>query len=432
MLGTQNRWQRELFVAASLEQIIPEDHILRRIDAAIDLSWIRDAVADCYCPDNGRPSIDPESALRLMLAGFLHGIVHDRKLLREAQVNIAIRWFCGYSLNDTLPDHSSLTRLRQRWGAARFLELFERTVQACADAGLVAGDLIHIDATLVRADVSLDSMVKRHAQEVLKENGDEPPLLSGPPVGPMRLKWVSRTDPDCAMATGRRGHFADPTYKTHLAADSRARVIVDVTVTAGDHNEGNEIAHQTDRVTRRLGKAPDTVTADAGYAYGKVYQAMEERDVDALIPVKAEPKPRGVIPLRRFKYDEKNQIVRCPEGKTLWRSTKAWHGWYYKSSSTDCRTCARRAECLSPKVTRRTVVISDGYAALLRARRRRHRWQFKETSIYRRHRGFIEGVNAEAKRWHGMGRAARRGLENMTIQAYLTAAAINLKRLARA
>lgn len=83
-----------------------------------------------------------------------------------------------------------------------------------------------------------------------------------------------------------------------------------------------------------------------------------------------------------------------------------------------------------PKVGRRTVVISDGYAAILRARRRRHRWRYKETKIYRRHRGYIEGVNAEAKRWHGLARAARRGLENMAIQAYLTAAAINLKRLA--
>lgn len=111
-------------------------------------------------------------------------------------------------------------------------------------------------------------------------------------------------------------------------SDSRARVIVDVTVTPGDHNEGNEIAHQTDRVTRRLGHAPGIVATDAGYAYGKVYQALEARDADPLIPVKAEPKPRGVIPLRRFKYDDKNRVVRCPEGKLLWPSTKARHGWY--------------------------------------------------------------------------------------------------------
>lgn len=430
VLGTQNRWQGELFVAGSLQQLIPADHILKRVDAVLDLSWLRDAVADRYCPDNGRPSIDPEAAMRLMLAGFLQGIVHDRQLMREAQVNIAIRWFAGYSLEDELPDHSSLTRLRQRWGSKRFLDLFEHTVQNCIDAGLVANDLIHVDATLVRADVSLSSLVKRHAQEVIEKNDHDDALLSGPPIRAGRLKCVSQTDPDCAMATGRRGVFTEPTYKAHVAADSQARVIVDISVSPGDHNEGNEIVDQIDRVTHRTGKSPAIVTADAGYAYGKVYRAIEERGIEPLIPVKAEPKPQKVIPLRRFKYDELNQVVRCPQGKLLRPSTKAWHGLYYKSRTADCRPCPRRAECLSPTVGRRSVVISDGYAALLRARRRRLRWEKRETRIYRRHRGYIEGVNAEAKRRHGMGRAIRRGLNNISIQAYLTAAAINLKRLA--
>ena len=365
--------------------------------------------------------------MRLMLAGFLHGIVHDRQLLREAQVNIAIRWFAGYSLQDVLPDHSSLTRLRQRWGSQRFLQLFEQTIANCVDANLVAGDIVHIDATLVRANVSLDSLVKRHAHEVIEQN-DQDCLLSGPPVRKEQTKCVSRTDPECAMATARRGVYAEPTYKAHVAADSQTRVIVDVAVTAGDSNEGNAIVEQADRVTGRLGCEPTIVTADAGYAYGKVYHELEARDIEPLIPVKAEPKPKNFIPLRRFKYDEANQIVCCPEGKVLRRSTKAWHGWYYKASTGDCKACSRKEACLSPRVSRRTIVISDGYAALLRARRRRHRWGIRETKIYRRHRSYIEGVNAEAKRWHGMQQAVRRGLDNMAIQAYLTAAAINLKR----
>jgi len=287
-----------------------------------------------------------------------------------------------------------------------------------------------VDATLVRADVSLDSLVKRHAQEVIEKNDSEGVLLPGQPVRVGHMKCVSRTDPDCGMATSRRGHFSEPTYKTHIAADSKARVIVDISVTSGDRNEGNELVNQIDRITCRNGRPPGIVTADAGYAYGKVYGSLESRSIEPLIPVKAEPKPGKVIPLRRFKYDEANQIVRCPEGKRLRRSTKAWHGWYYKSSSTDCKACHRRAECLSPRVNRRTIVISDGYAALLRARRRQQRWYQRENKIYERHRSYIEGINAEAKRWHGMSRAVRRGLSEMAIQAYLTAAVINLKRLA--
>ena len=159
MIGTQDRRQDELFVVGSLRDLIPEDHVLRRVDACLDLGWLREEISDCYCEDNGRPSIDPEAALRLMLAGFLLGIVHDRRLMREAQVNLAIRWFCGFKLHDALPDHSSLTRIRQRWGADHFRTVFEKTVRACVRAGLVAGDVVHIDATLVRADVSLDSLV---------------------------------------------------------------------------------------------------------------------------------------------------------------------------------------------------------------------------------------------------------------------------------
>ena len=120
MIGTQKRWQEDLFVAGPLSSLIPEDHILKQVDKVLDLSWLRKEVADLYCSSNGRPSIDPEAAVRLMLAGFFQGVVQDRKLMREAQVNLAIRWFAGYRLDEKLPDHSSLTKIRQRWGVERF------------------------------------------------------------------------------------------------------------------------------------------------------------------------------------------------------------------------------------------------------------------------------------------------------------------------
>jgi len=103
MIGRKNREQRTLFIAGDIEQFIPEDHILKRVDRILDLIWLREEVRECYCEDNGRPGIDPEAAVGLMLAGFFHGIVHDRKLMREAEVNLAIRWFAGYSLEDELP-----------------------------------------------------------------------------------------------------------------------------------------------------------------------------------------------------------------------------------------------------------------------------------------------------------------------------------------
>ena len=136
----------------------------RRSIDVLDLSWLRDEVAEVYASDVGRPAIDPEAALRLMLAGFLLGIVHDRRLMREAQVNLAIRWFAGFGLQDGLPDHSSLTRIRQRWGADRFRRIFERTVKACIAAGIAKGEIVHVDASLIRADVSWESLAFRHAE----------------------------------------------------------------------------------------------------------------------------------------------------------------------------------------------------------------------------------------------------------------------------
>jgi len=119
MLGRKARGQLELVLAGSLRDLIPDDPVLVRIDRVLDLGWLRAEVADCYAAEAGRPGIDPEAAVRLMLVGLLLGVVHDRRLMREAQVNLAVRWFAGYGLHETLPDHSSLPRIRQRWGAER-------------------------------------------------------------------------------------------------------------------------------------------------------------------------------------------------------------------------------------------------------------------------------------------------------------------------
>jgi transposase len=141
-------------LAGPLRELVPDDHILRRADQVLDLSWLRDEVRDCYEPGQGRPSIDPETAVRLMPAGLFCGITKDRQLMREAQVNLAIRWFAGYRLHEKLPDHSSLRRIRQRWGPERFRRIFRKSVEACAQAGLIDGETVRVDATLIRADVS--------------------------------------------------------------------------------------------------------------------------------------------------------------------------------------------------------------------------------------------------------------------------------------
>lgn len=458
MIGTQERWQEDLFVAAPLRDLIPEDYILRQVDRVLDLAWLRNDVRDLYDESNGRPGIDPEAAMRLMLAGFLLGIVKDRKLMREAQVNIAIRWFAGYRLHETLPHHSSLTRIRQRWGAERFLTIFQRTVSQCVEAGLVGGKTIHIDATLIRADVSWESLTQRHVETVLRENDDAsddddaetpppPEALPTPQRGRPRAreakpKKYSPTDPDATLTTSCKQYRMEPCYKQHTAVDDRAGVIVDVHVTTGEASEGRQLPAQLDRIEANTGKKIETATGDGAYGHAANYAALEGRGTAAIIPpqkVRFQGRsirgrgPGGRIQARSFKYDERRDAVICPMGKVLSPSHRVDdQRRIFRSRSRDCRSCPLRSRCLSPSVTARVISIADGQAALVRARRRHARRDPEDVALYTRHRWRVEGVHGEAKTQHGLRRAVRRGMSNVAIQSYLTAAVMNLKRLGRA
>jgi len=436
MIGRQDRWQEDLFVAAPLSSLVPEDHILKQVDRVLDLSWLREEVASVYCEAKGRPSIDPEAAVRLMLAGFFQGIVQDRKLMREAQVNLAIRWFAGYRLDETLPDHSSLTRIRQRWGPALFRQIFEHSVRQCLDAGLVNGQTVHVDATLIRADVSWESLTTEHAEKVLRENATEDDADNGPKPpkpnrsGTGRPKKHSTTDPEASLTTSKHSFRMEPSFKQHTAVDDAHGVIVDIHTTTGEASEGQELLAQVERIEETTGQTITTVTADAGYAHGGNYQQLEARGIDAIIPPQKEARHPRRLPLRRFRYDAKHHCVRCPGGQTLRRSCQDTRGWVYRAQASDCRSCPLRARCFSASASSRLILITPGYEALLRARRRHAKRLPEDRVLYARHRWRVEGVHGEAKTQHGLGRAARRGLANVSIQVYLTAAVMNLKRLA--
>ena len=341
MLDRKRREQLDLFVAGSLGQLIPKDHILYRVNRVLDLSWLREEVAECYCADNGRPGLDPEVVIRLMLAGLLLGHVHDRRLLREAQVNLAVRWFIGYGLHEELPDHSSLTRIRQRWGEARFKEIFRRTVRACLDAKVAKGGVVHVDASLIRADVSWGSLAERHASEVVRENDSEEEMEKkgrGGRGGGGSGK-VSRTDPDARLARKSARAGFEPSYKHHAVVDDERGVVLDVAVTVGTLNEPAMLEPQVDAVRELTGRDPSMVTADSGYAYSKVYAVLERWGVDALIPAKKEPR-QSRVPLRLFRYDARHDVVKCPRGKKLLPRRPAKGGRYYRSKTHDCAGCA--------------------------------------------------------------------------------------------
>lgn len=434
MLGTQDKYQEDLFIAGSLSSLIPNDHILKKVDKILDLSWLRDEVKELYCDLNGRPSIDPESAVKLMLAGFFQGIIFDRKLMREAQVNIAIRWFAGYRLNEQLPHHSSLTRIRQRWGQKRFKMIFQKTVKTCIKAGLVDAETVHIDATLIRANVSWESISEQHIENVLKENKEDKEVESENRERSIskagNVKKISKTDSEATLATGNSNFRMEPSYKQHTSVDDKSGVILDVQTTTGEVNEGKKLIQQIESIEKVTGQKIKRLTADSGYGHGKNYKELEERGIKSIIPPPRERKQSKKIPVRRFKYNSKHKIIKCPIGKTLNQKSKHKLGWIYAARSIDCQKCRLKKRCISKTAKFRAIVIVDGYESLLRARRERGKWSQEKYDLYKRHHWQIEGRHGEAKTQHGLKRAIRRGIENMAIQVYLTAAVMNLKRIA--
>jgi IS5 family transposase len=423
MLGKVERQQALFFKPQRLRELIPDDHILVKVDRILNLEWLEEAVRPLYSEDEGRPSIPPETAMRLMLAGLILSIPKYRRLMREAQVNIAILWFAGYELGDKLPDHSSLSRIRERWGEELFRKTFKKVLQDCDKEGLLCRSTIHVDSTLIRADANIDSMVDTYLEDIEKENEEDNKDKDA------KKTRVCTTDPDATMARSKPGQKFEPRYKAHVAVDDKCGVVVDVKVTTGSVHESLELIEQVKRVEENVGVRPKRVTADTGYSSAESYRRLEEMGIEPLIVPKREGKHGKCIPIQKFKYDGINKTVKCPAGKILRRSHRESSGWYYIAKEADCHGCRLRARCVARSQKRRKLYIADGYEARLRAVRRKLRGDECFVEASKRHKWMIEGRHAEAKVVHGMNRAMCRGLAKVSVQVLLTAIVMNLKRL---
>ena len=233
---------------------------------------------------------------------------------------------------------------------------------------------------------------------------------------------MSRTDPDARLATsgGRRGF--EPSYKQHAVVDDARGVVLDVSVTAGTVNEREMLESQVEAVRELSGRDPALVTADSGYAYSKVYAALVGRADSVEEGTLAKP-----CSVALFRYDARNDIVKCPRGTLPRRSEE--RGRYYGSKTRDCAGCALRVDCLPKARSSKEVLIPHAYPALLRARRRHARWGEEERRMWRRHMWRSEGYHGEAKTWHGLARAVRRGLD---IPVLPDGGGVNLRALSAA
>lgn len=390
----------EMMLLPSLESYIPADYHLRRLNKVLDLSFVHEAVRERYCQDNGRPSIDPEVIIRLFLLQAIEGISHVRELMRQVQLNLGYRWFIGYRLDETLPDHSTLSRALDRLGDEVFNELFERSIGQCRKSGLIEGRVLHVDATTIRADLDSNRVGKADS-------------------------------PDRDARFGRfPGNQIKPGYKQHTIADGRARVVLGVSVTPADRSEHNEALPIIDDVLPRLTKPPEVVCGDRAYASGRNYAELAERGIRLVSPPPKAKTYTGdeYFTVEDFEYDEANDIFVCPAGKRLkYVSTeKKRRRRNYRAWRSDCGTCPLKTQCT--KAERRSLKVSQYHGGLVRLRAESQTESFRK--LYSSRAPVIEGVFGEAKQWHGLSRAWRRGLSKMRVQCLVIATVINFKRLA--
>lgn len=464
--------QEDLFYYGSLDALVPADDPYRRLDALLDLSWLRAETRNLYS-QVGRPSVDPVVIVKLMLIFYLQGFDSERELMRQIRVNLSYRRFVHYSLSESLPDHSNLTRARQRLGEATLSKAFAYVLQLCVDAGLVGGELESIDSTFVQADASLASLGPRlivveaerftrklfvvgsdaegqdsEPESPLPPPGPGAPFLvtsdregeAGVPEGPASERpsdqakkgktndaYVSRTDPESGIYT-RSGLKTRLGFLVHFAVDRGKQIITGVLTTGAQHRDVGQIVPLVDQVLGR-GIAVQAVAADRGYSSGEVYRELASRDVEAFIPLLDKSRERqGYFGREHFSYEAASDSYICDKGARLKLAETRDGARRYKARAQDCGPCPLRTLCTGGAA--RTLRISRYEAELAAARRVQETRQARRAA--RDRRICSERTFAEAKDNHGLRRAHCRGLANMAIQALLTATAINLKRYLQA
>jgi transposase len=461
----------------TVEDLVPADHFYRHLEALLDLAFVRPWVKALYA-ERGRPAIDPVVFFKLQLVMFFEGIRSERQLMRVAADRLSLRWYLGYDLDEPLPDHSSLTRIRQRYGLPIFRRFFETIVEQCQEAGLVWGKELYFDATQVNANASLDSIAPRfaveahldelfadeHTDEVASVEGESEPIELPVPItdaerdqlgrtNEERHDWLARdgapdrtivrdgyrrrsdfeastTDPDAALMAHKKGGLRLG-YHDHYAVDGgKARIIVGVLVTPADVMENLPFLDLLWRVCFRWQVRPDRVTGDTTYGTIENIVEVEDQQIRAYVPLPDFDRRTPFYGASRFTYDAERDEYRCPEGQVLRRrKAKYTEGVVvYRADAATCNACPLKAACTESSQGRS--IHRSLYVEYLERVRAYHKTAAYEKAMAKR-KVWVEPLFGEAKDWHGLGRFRLRRLWKVNAEALLIATGQNLKRLLR-
>lgn len=425
----------------SIDQLVPQDHLVRKIEKAIDFDFIYDLVKDKYCENNGRPSIDPVVLVKIVLIQYLFGIPSMRKTIAEIQTNVAYRWFLGYGLNEEIPHFSTFGKNYERRfkDTDIFEKIFTKILEEAIKHKFINPEEVFIDATHVKASANKRKYYKeiiekesknyqaKLEEEIAKDRElhGKKPLKRTEKVETKEVK-VSKTDPDSGMLNKNEKEkcFA---YSFHTACDKNGFVLAAKVTNASVH-DSVMFEEVLDEVIKNTGK-PKAVAVDAGYKTPYIMKTMLDREIIPVVPYTKPMTKDGFMKKHQYVYDEYYDCYICPQNEILTYVTTNREGYReYKSNPEKCKDCPLRDRCTASRDYTKRIYrhVWEGYVE--EAEHLRHTPYNKE--VYARRKETIERVFADMKEKHGLRWTTLRGIKKLSMQAMLVFACMNLKKLA--
>jgi transposase len=454
MMGRGKQGQGQFFYAFDLDKVVPPDHLVRQIDGLLDLSWVHKELAPYYS-HTGRPSIDPVLMIRMLIVGYVFALRSERRLCTEVQMNLAYRWFCKLTIEDSIPDHSVFCRARhERFHESDALRrVFERVVAMCIAAGFVGGEAFSVDASLIKADVDKKKRVpgdqpiawpemqeaSRAVREYLaaldaarddEKDRDGDADGSGSPGSRAKPpKEVSLTDPQATWVT-RAG--VDPffAYDANYLIDNKAGIIIDAEGTRANRAVEITVAQtMVERVGRCFDLRPQRLAGDTVYGAVRLLKWLVDRKITPHVPVwDKSARHDGTFSRAHFVFGRERNVYTCPGGAELTTTGTIDQGHiaYYRASKNDCSTCLLKPKCTTAVARKITRDVDEDIRDRVRALANTEAFQQS-----RRERKKIEMRFAHMKRILRLDRLRLRGLSGARDEVLLTATAQNLRRLAK-
>lgn len=426
MMGKPNQLEPKLFYhGVSLDRRIPRNHPLRKIEQHINFNFIRSQVADLY-GIRGQPSVDPAVILKLMFLLFYENIKSERALMQQLPLRLDWLWFCGYDLDDQTPNHSVLSKARRRWGLDVFTQFFENILLQCIKAGLVDGETIHIDSSMIDANASKDSLkaqvrlVGSELYEELEENTASEKKLP---------KRVSTTDSDARL--GKKYGKTTLGYKDHRGVDDKHGIITATVTTPANVNDEKVLTEVIDTHQENTQTTVKTAVADKAYGVGENYKHFHEQGITPCIShQRTSSRCDPAFNHDTFNYDKANNCYICPAGEKLQQHQLKPHEnrVVYKADRGTCQRCQHFEKCVTSKKSGRQIERNMNKAYIDWADNCLSSYERKRLMARRKHKA--EGSFADATN-HGFKRSRFRGMKKVQLQNLMIAATQNLRKLMR-